>query len=332
MLRFFILLFPALVWAAPETKTVVQELSKGRNLLVQYVKPSAGKPSFLFLPGVNRGLLINEPTAQKLIKDGYGVVAFNFSVQPLSIATLGKNVEPAFYAKDIELKDLAEETLALAKALRSEGLDRLIPVSLSYSGAVSRFLGLPAAIDAVPLTSMDAFNPALAQTRRTLLMTEWTLGLMGPANTRYWLDAAYKTAWVPQVKSISEQFELPKERADEMVDGYVRLSRATEGFEWNKGVDRTTRLWILAGNEAPALQRHQVETIVERWKSGREEAVVLVKEAGHVIPADQPAIYAEILEKAEAGQIQPGLTVITPSTGTWTHFTLEKAQEELSRR
>ncbi len=335
MLKIIALLMPALVWAAPtEPKTVVYKISNGRKLHVQISAPAdSSKPTFLFLPGVNRSLLLSEPAAQTLIKAGYGVVGFNFSVQPFSLVTLDSRETPDFYNHDTTLQSLAEETEKLAQALKaSHGLNHIIPVSLSYSGAVSLYVkGFAQIIDSVPMTSMDAFSPQLARYRRWLKSGELFNPIFGPGITRNLLDQAYRTHWVQQVEAITNQFNLPRERKHEMVDGYIRLSRATEGFQWNSRGDRTKRVFILAGKEAPGLQCDQFEVIVKRLEGGSQESVVIVMESGHVVPADQPEVYAQILVKAATGSLSAGLTVVTPSTKKWESLTVDKTLQVLRK-
>lgn len=338
MLSLLLALVPALALAAPEPITVVHKMSGGRQLHVQISKPDAGKPTFLFLPGVNRSLLLTEPAAQQLIKNGNGVVAFNFSVQPFSLATLGRGEKPAFYNDDVTLETLAGETESVAKGLAQQyGLKNIIPVSLSYSGAVSRYLkGFSSAIDAVPLSSMAAFSPELAQYRNWLKSGELFNPFFGPTITRNALDQAYRMQWSKQVDAITEQFKLPRDRSSEMVDGYIRLSRATEGFEWKNASDSMKRTFVLAAKENPVMLRHQIEVIRERLTRNSNESVFIMQESGHVVPADQPVAYAKVLELVASGKNKPGITLVTPSTGEFKSLgaqesiqLLDKALKEL---
>lgn len=332
-----LLLVPSLALAAVKPVTVTQKLGPGRNVVVQIAEAQPGKPTFLFLPGVNRGLLLEEPAAQELLKNGNGVVAFNFSVQPLSLATLPRGEKAGFYDMNVDLRSLADEAHGVAKAIAAQyRIRNLVPVTLSYTGAVSSELKLPLVVDAVPLTSMAAFSPELAQYRSWLKAAELWNPVFGPGITRASLDAAYRTQWVKQVDAVTRQFSLPRERRDEMVDGYIRLSRATEGFEWKNKGDRAKRAFILAAKENPVLLRHQVEVVRERLANGSGESVFLVQESGHIVPAEQPATYAKILELVGAGKNAPNITLVTPSTGEFRSLSkedslrlLDKALKEL---
>ena len=68
------------------------------------------------------------------------------------------------------------------------------------------------------------------------------------------LDTVYRQKWAEQVDAITKQFStLPQDRKPEMIDGYTSMSRAREGFDWNK-VELSTgtrRVFFVAGNESP---------------------------------------------------------------------------------
>ena len=316
--RLLVLLFPAFAVAAPTPVTLIEKLGSGRNVRAEYSPAAAGKPTFLFLPGANRGLLLSEPAAQKLIENGNGVVSFDFSVQPRSIATLNAGEVPFSNAQTLTLDALARETEAIAGVIANRfGVRSVLPVSLSYSGAVSRHLRADRTIDCVPLTSTDAFSPELASYRRWLRAAEVWNPFFGPSITRLSLDTAYRTQWTRQVARLTEQFDLPRGRSADMVTGYTRLSQAAEDFTWTSEGDRTKRTFVLAGDESPSLFRHQLATVRDRLRSGSGESVFIVQESSHVVPADQPVIYARLLELIESGAAPQGLTVITPTRGEW---------------
>ncbi len=326
MFALLLALVPSLALAASPPITLVHRMSEGRQLHVQISKPEANKPTFLFLPGVNRSLLLNEPATQELIRQGHGVVAFNFSMQPFSIATLEHGVKPAFYKTHVSLDTLAAETESVASALAQQyGIKNVIPVSLSYSGAVSsRLKGFPRIVDAVPLSSMAAYSPELASYRNWLKSGELFNPIFGPSITRNALDQAYRTQWTKQVQGIMEQFKLPRDRSTEMVDGYICLSRATEGFEWKNEKEHASRAFILAAKESPLMLRHQLELVRARLAAGSRESVFIVEESGHIVPAEHPIAYAQILVLVASGQAKPGITLVSPGSGA--HKTLGEAE------
>jgi hypothetical protein len=320
LLTLFSLLLP--LAASAGSPTVTFNLESGRSMFVQIVKPAkAGLPTFLLLPGVNRSLLANEAEAVKLTEKGYGLVTFDFSTQPLSVALLKDGEKPYFRDHELSLADLAGEVKSLVKGLTSQyGLTNLIPVSLSYTGAVSPYLtGFPLVIETVPMTSMAAENPQLEQYRLWLKSGELLNPIFGPGITRASLDAAYRQVWAPQVDSISKQFDLPDSRREDMIEGYTVLSRAVEGFSWEdmKLPRDTRRVFILAGNEAGPLLRDQVDTFL-RVSSLRDDTVAVVfEETGHIIPSEQPDLYAQILDQISSDTLglKAGAVIVTPSTG-----------------
>lgn len=286
----------------------------GHAKAVEFQAPKPGKPTYLLLPGVNRGTMLTDPAVQLLVADGAGIITFNFSVQPLSIAELGPRESADL--RDVSLESLAEETLALAKQFEKEHgilVKDMIPVSLSFTGAVSPFLNaFPQVIDMVPLTSMAAYNPHLEAYYRMLKGAELFNPIFGPGITRASLDSAYRTQWVPQVNSIVEQFQLPSNRRSEMIEGYVALSRAVEGFSWKNSAPskKVKRVFVIAGNEAESLQRDQVLTILDLQDQGYNVATILVEGSGHVIPSEKPAAYFKALKIVSDAKIEKGTLIV----------------------
>jgi len=329
----FQLIFAATLAFASPVSTLVQRLGPGKQIYTQVVGPENGKPTFLLMPGVVRGPFLNEDAAQELIKEGYGVVAFNFSVQPLSIATLPQGEKPAFNVEEPTLDTLAGEAEALARSLVGQyGINQILPVSLSYSGAVSsRLRSFARVIDSVPLTSLAAFNPQLAAYRNWLKAGEIMNPIYGPSITRASLDQSYRSQWTGQVDGMIEPFRLPKERRLDMIEGYVRLSRTSEGYEWTSGGDAARRTFIFGEKESSALLSHQMQVARQRLVDGRPESVVIVKETGHMVFGEFPLIYVEILKRAVTGTLPQGVTVITPSTGQWQSLPMRESLDLLGR-
>ncbi|MGE4133447.1 MAG: hypothetical protein AB7F86_17530 [Bdellovibrionales bacterium] len=307
----FAVVAPSTLSAKPTAEFL--ELSPGQVVRIDFQAPKPGQPTFLMWPGVNRGLSLEEPAALALSKAGYGVASFNFSVQPMSLVGLGQDVRPAFYQKEVTLSTLAKEATLVQRWVRAQAsVTRVIPVSLSYTGAVSFFMKSEEMIaDVSPMTSMAAHNPQLETYRQMLKGGELFNPIFGPAITRQMLDQAYFTVWAPQVEAITRQFALPQDRRSQMIDGYTQLSRASEGFDWitEAGEPRNSRVFVLAEKEAPVLQRHQLQTILSRRAKGIQDKVVWVEGAGHVIPADRPTAYAEILASL-ADRSLPDVTLV----------------------
>ncbi|QDK37003.1 hypothetical protein [Bdellovibrio sp. NC01] len=297
-----------LSFAANKPQNLQLRLGDGRVVYFEYAKATKkDAPTFLLMPGVNRSLLLNESGPKELIARGYGVAAMNFSVQPFSVDALEKNETPFFMTNSkISLADLAAEVQELATDLKEQfQVSDVIPVSLSYSGAVSPFLkNFPVIVEAVPLTSGPAQNPQLEQYRQSLKMGEFWNPIFGPGITRNLLDQAYRSKWSEQVDAISNQFAFDSSRKDQMIEGYTVLSRATEGYEWDLTTlpSKTRRVFMFAANESKSLLQHQVNTFLALYAKDKNVLLFVVKNSGHVIPSDQPESYAGILDLVAQGK------------------------------
>lgn len=318
---------PVAMAAVDAVQTMNLRLGNGRIVYFEYLKASQkGAATFLLLPGVNRSLLLSEAGPQALVKRGYGVVTMNFSVQPFSVNALAGNEVPFFMNQSPSLKDLAVEVEALAKDLREQfQTGEVIPVSLSYSGAVSPYLkNFPLVIDTVPLTSGPAQNPQLEQYRQSLKLGELWNPFFGPGITRSLLDQAYRQKWADQVDSISKQFDFSADRRSQMIEGYTTLSRATEGYEWDVKLlpINTRRVFLFAGDESKSLLEHQVATFLKIYSQDAKSLVFIVKKSGHLIPGDQPEFYGSILDVVAQGKTQGmgGVVEVDPETRQTRNF------------
>ncbi len=318
----------------PALQLCEAHLNGKRSLAFQYQPAQPGKPTFLLLPGVNRATLLSDPALQVLAADGSGIITFNFSVQPLSIAELPERERANL--EQVTLQSLAQETLAIAKKIEKEHgvpLRDMVPVSLSYTGAISPFLtAFPTIIDMVPLTSMSAYSPQLDAYYQNLKRAELFNPIFGPGITRSALDVAYRSEWVKQVDSISKQYDLPTARRTEMIEGYMTLSRAVEGFSWEKQAPskKVKRIFVLAENEAKVLLADQIQTILSLKSKGYDVATIFIAGSGHIIPAEQPLGYVAALKGVAAGTIATGtVSVIDVKRGTAITVEGEKADEFL---
>lgn len=275
-------------------------MAPGRLISFQLVRAQKSTlPTFLFLPGVNRSLLANDEALETLANQGFGVVTMNFSTQPFSVNQLGKNVKPSFRTTSYKLEELNTEVTALSDELKKNfGAKTIIPVSISFSSAVSSTLqNFPLIIDAVPMTSSEAVNPELEAYRRYLKAGEIFNPIFGPGITRSLLDQTYKTKWSQQVDSITEQFDLNKDRKSDMVEGYTVFSRASEGFVWDlkKTSAQTRRIFLFARNDSPGLLKDQLQLFLKAMDATTNALAFVVNDSGHVLPNEQPAAYANIL-------------------------------------
>jgi hypothetical protein len=287
-------------------------ISEGRVLSTQIVPPKNGDmPTFLFMPGVIRSSFVNEPALVDLISKGFGVVTFNFSTQPLSLAHLPEGEKPHFEDKNLTLKDFAFETENLAKILRAQhGISNIVPVSLSYSGAVSVYLkGFPLIIETAPMTSTAATNEQLESFRKSVIASQVFNPFFGKSIIRTTLDNAYRSTWSPQVESMSKAYGFKQTTA--MIDGYMTMSRAAEGFSWvDAGQEiEGKRIFLVGENETRALKNDQIDTFNKLKINGE---LIIVESSGHIISTDQPKVFASLLEKIA---VENSLLIITEDKG-----------------
>lgn len=286
--------------ASANTEKFNLNISATRVVSIEVIKgTNPALPTFLFLPGVNRGLFANEGALEVLSQKGFGIVTMNFSTQPFSVNQLQAGVAPEFLSKSFSLEDLGTEVTALTNELKNNfGIKNVIPVSISYSAAVSSTLqNIPLLIDAAPMTSSAAVNPQLENYRATLKAGEIFNPIYGPALTRSLLDQTYYTTWTKQVDAMISQFDLNADRRPDMIKGYSTLSRAAEGFVWDikKTKADTKRIFILGRKDSASLLKNQLELVLKALDANADMLAFLVNDAGHVIPSDQPAAYATIL-------------------------------------
>lgn len=299
-----------------ETKVLVME--RGRAIYSQVIPGKPGMPTFLLMPGVNRGLTLTDPAPTILASFGYGVASFHFSTQPFSISHLPKGERSYAKTHEMTMADFARETEFVAKALKDAGSPQVIPVSLSFSGAVSPALkGFPLIIETVPMTSSEAANPMSEKGRQMLRLglAFWPFGnVMGDVV----LMAQYRNHWKGQVEAITKQFpDLDAKRADDMLEGYARMSAASEGSAWDvpQLPKDTRRVFVLAAGESPVFFRNQLETFREIYKTHDDALLFVVNKSGHVVPSDQPAAYATLLHVTASGMgLKKGVVIFDPST------------------
>lgn len=298
------------------------KMSAGRRISFELVRAKkASLPTFLFLPGVNRGLLAEDEALATLASQGFGVVTMNFSTQPFSVSLLEKNEKAAFINNSYKLEELGSEITALSDELKKNfNVKTVIPVSISFSSAVSSTIqNFPFIIDAVPMTSSAAVNPELEAYRSYLKTAEIFNPIYGPAITRSLLDQAYAKKWSEQVDSIVGQFGLNADRKSDMIEGYTVFSRASEGFVWDlkKTPKQTRRVFLFARDDSEGLLKDQLTLFLKALETTPDALAFIVNDSGHVLPVDQPESYANILTylvtadiKNVSGifEVQPGVS------------------------
>jgi pimeloyl-ACP methyl ester carboxylesterase len=331
-----------------ETKiTLAFPSERNRVISVEVVPPaSPDRPLFLLMPGIHRSGRLNDPSSLALIKKGFGVAEVDFSAHPFSIVQLGKGESPSFRRRSPSLQDLANEIDFVAAELTKRfGAQNLIPVSLSYSGAVSPLIQSRALIiETVPMTSERAVNPEGAAFRDQLRAGEVFNPIFGPTISRNILDQAYRSRWSQQTDAIIQSFGLSRDRRTDIIEGYSALSRASEDAAWKgKALNNAGhRAFILAEGENQKLLVDQLETVKALLVEGKSVSLFVVENSGHIIPVEQPEIYAQLLatiaEAHSAKTLANGVTRIRndgsrefipagPPTLAWLEATLQAVKD-----
>lgn len=315
-----------------EVQTEIVKMGKGRNLSLQLLKPKNAKdPVYLLLPGVNRGLRAEDQFFQQAKYMDLGMVGPNFSSQPISVSSLGKNETPRFREGDLSLKDLAEEIDFVAEKIKKDwAVENVIPVSLSYSGAVTPFLkNHSLIIEVAPMTSLAAEKPELESYRQALKAAEMWNPIFGPGITRAALDSAYRQTWSAEADEAIASFKLDKDRREDMVEGYSVLSRAVEGFDWAnlKLQSKTRRVFMLAGKEDAPLLKDQLLKFLDLQKTHKDTLLIIVEGSPHAIPIECPEAYLEALKLTQSRT--SGLVFIDSKTREQTVFEAKEADAKI---
>ncbi len=338
----FVFLFVATLFtfsvshAQSRSELIALELSVNQLVHLQVLSPSnPKKPTFLLLPGVNRSVLANDPSVVELQKLGYGVAIMNFSTQPFSVDLLEEGVTPYFKTKTLKLSDFVLEVEQVLSYLREQkNIKQLIPVSLSFSAAVSPFLqSVDHVIEVAPLTSSEAANPQLEQYIRTLKSGEIFNPFFGPGITRSTLDSAYRAEWKSAVDEQIKKYDLNPKQKDNMIEGYTSMSRVVELFSWGniELSPKIRRTFLMGENENQRLKKNQGETVLSLQKKKVPVSAYMIKAAGHVVPSDQPLAFAKALGHAvEVGLPQGSVAEVSASSGQVT--VLNEAQALSSLR
>ncbi len=308
--------------AAADAGTI--DLGKGQTLYIEVLKPENFEaPFYIFMPGSNRSFFLRENRMSELARDGSGILVMNFSTQPNSISQLPSGEMPSFLKTQPTLRSLALEAEAVVTRMKAEGYKNIIPVSLSYSGALSPELNPHALIiETAPMTSMAAARPDLANALQMARVANLWNPFFAPAWNRAVLDKAYRETWSKQADTMIEQFKLPASRRADFIEGYVSMSRAAENSSWQNFRFQeaksggefappapsagSRRFFILGGKEDPGLLKNQLETFRQLATKDARTSLVMIRESGHVVPAMQPISFRWALTRAREMPSSPG--------------------------
>ncbi|KYG63313.1 hypothetical protein AZI85_04585 [Bdellovibrio bacteriovorus] len=277
-------------------------LGPGKVLAYEYIESSAAAPTLILLPGVNRGLSSNDTSVRLLIKQGWNLLLSSLPAHPKSIQGLKSAETPYFtFNSSIRSPEFAKDITELVHAL---GIQRAVPVTLSYTSSVGVYLDekeFPHIIEAVPMAIPTENDPDAA--KKAELWESWFKlnPFMAPFWIRQFRDQAYTSHWSQTVdKNLSADNEFYGEnpRVADIKNGYVTIARAAEDFnftKWNFKAERRTRDFVFAEDENPERLKNQVEVLKNYLATEKPVRVILVQNVGHVLPTENPEVYAATL-------------------------------------
>ncbi len=282
------------------------------------------KPTLLLLPGIFRGLEKEEEALRTLEASKINFVAIHFSTHNKSILWLEKNETPYFDGglPHFTPEKFAREVESVSTQLE---LQKPIIVSLSYSAVVIPFLDseqFPFVVQVAPMGRHDESNligGAVQKNWEDYLALNPFLGREGVLVAKnYYLH----TVWNPVVMFLASQ--MPSLQDPDIfthqVDGFVSMNFAAEPFDISQTNFRKTGkkfAWVVAESEDPTRAYFQAAAIKKYLASIDRETyqksifgkkgVFIIKGSSHIIPQDQPALYAgalnEIVNQAEKEKV-----------------------------
>ncbi len=199
-------------------------------------------------------------------------------------------------------------------------MKKILPVSLSFSGAVSAHLKRFAlVVDSVPMTSSQAANPQGEAYRKLLISTQLFNPFFGQAVTRNSLDLSYREFWRPVVAEQLKEHSIDPSRATNVLEGYLALSRSVEGYEWSTVANSSElrRHFLVGMDESKPLLRSQLEAFLQILNERDDVILFVIESAGHHMHIEQPATTARVLQMIAEDEIpvKAGVLLLDPSSG-----------------
>jgi pimeloyl-ACP methyl ester carboxylesterase len=262
----------------------------------------ANKATLVLLPGIYRGFNRGDKFIQELVKRKINFVTMNFSTQPASVAKYEVGQKTYFDGgENVTSKGLANEVELLVDALK---IKKAIIVTLSYSGSVSEYLNtekFPVVIETSPIGRFDESDPDAAASFKAWedwfkLFPIWG----GDAYIQNAKNIAFRNFWGKTARGYASSD--PKlgteENINRMTDGYVGMAKAVEKYDMRNQNFTTSarRVFIFGENEDGLRKSIQLEAVQKyRDATGIDAKPIIVKNAGHIVPNDQPTDYIDIL-------------------------------------
>lgn len=296
-----LVLFSSFASAADKLSYI--EVSKGQNVAFDAQIFDPNQPTLILLPGIFRGLQRQDAFVKKLIEKRMNFVALHFSTQPASVATYSTDGEVFFdRAPRISSEVFAGEVEALVKALR---IQKPLAISLSYSASISQHLNpkiFDMVIETAPIGRFDENDPESAEMFRYWQVWLRWFPIWGDLVADSIKDNAYRDYWgrvAKQYAAKSPHLNNPS-AIKRLTEGYMTMAKAVENFDLRtqKFVGTPYRLFVLGANEDPARRQIQNEAVtIFRQKINPKAQAIVIPNAGHVVPNDQPDLYLQVISK-----------------------------------
>lgn len=258
--------------------------------------------TLILMPGIFRGLSTRTQDAllNQLTEQNINWVSYHFSAHPESIIqSMGNNGT----TQAVDTKILAEESRQVVKQLKVE---KPLYVSLSYSSTVSSLFTkkeMPLLVEAAPLGKQNevaAFFDTVVANNNNFCSLPWAK--LNPYCVAWDTSksASYQVYWSGVVAGLEKTYPELKEikLKSQAVSGYVAMSKAVESYDFSKlnFKEGPERIFIIGQNEEANRKKIQIEAIkAYKEQRGHFPSVFLIKNAGHIIPVDQPVAYISVL-------------------------------------
>lgn len=275
------------------------KIKQGHEVYTEYFAPKLGRPTLVLINGLVYDLKRWDPYTENLIRQGVGVLRYNFRGQS---RTLLKEVEskgiPQFFEEGLSPEVLAQE---LSQTLNELGVnDKVTIVGLSYgAGIAATFTDkYPKRVDSLILlaplvVSLDRYDPMGAWIRWNLdAIRFWWGPVFGPTAYDYYYDMIFRSYLVDQRIS---QDRIPKDVAqipEIYKESVFHQVRAMRDFDLREYSFKNSKVHLfLASEEEPKIYDDQLRAW-NSWDKGARASLVYFDKASHAIPDAAPVAAA----------------------------------------
>ncbi len=301
MNKIFLSLF-ILIFAISANALQSLKIANGQYLAFEsYSAAGPEAPTLIMLPGINRALDSRDAVIKQMMRQKkFNFVTYHTSLHPESLKLIPQNEFAYFEKSDVSISDLANESLILVKKLK---IKNPVFVSLSYSSVISSQLAkmnvTKLIIEVAPMIRFDESDPEGSQ--GAAFWKNWfsLFPGMGEIWANNFLKQAYARYWSVRVDEMLQE-ETNKDLRDLMIKAYSQLSIAADGFDYREQdfSNSPIRHFIVADKEDEVRADFQRDAIeIYQQAAQTENIVITVKDAGHIVPSEQPQQYIDALRK-----------------------------------